>query len=83
VLYYNATINMAKKFRRFYINHVPRQQNAHTDALTSLATSLVLPVGATDKVRVHSRDLHYSKFALEDRRLQKESFKSMRFLRLQ
>ena len=31
VPYHNATINMAEKFRNFYINYVPRQQNAHAD----------------------------------------------------
>jgi len=33
VSYHNTTINMAEKFRSFYINHVPRQQNAHANAL--------------------------------------------------
>ena len=42
VPYRNVTINMAEKFQSFYIDHVPRQQNAHADALASLAASLAL-----------------------------------------
>jgi len=47
--YYNATISMAERFRNFYIDHVPRQQNAHADALASLAASLALPTGVMRK----------------------------------
>ena len=36
---YYATISMAKEFKYFYISHVPRQQNAHADALASLTSS--------------------------------------------
>ena len=43
VPYYNATIHMALRFKNFYIDHVPRQQNAHANALASLAASLALP----------------------------------------
>ena len=39
VPYHNATIYMAENFRNFYIDHVPRPQNVHADALTSLAAS--------------------------------------------
>ena len=39
VLYHNVTMNMAQKFINFYIDHVSRQQNAHADALASLASS--------------------------------------------
>ena len=35
VPYYNATVHMAGKFTNFYIDHVPRRQNAHADALAS------------------------------------------------
>jgi len=42
------------------------QQNAHADALASLATSLALPTGAAEKVLVYSHDLFRPKFALED-----------------
>ena len=59
---------MAEKFENFYIDHVPCQQNAHADTLASLATSLALPVGATERVLVYSRDLYCCKFALEDSR---------------
>jgi len=33
---------MAEKFENSCIGHVPRQQNAHADALASLAASLAL-----------------------------------------
>jgi len=56
---------MAYKFKSFYINYVPRQQNTHVDALASLAASLALPAEATEKVLVHSRALYYLKFSLE------------------
>ena len=46
VPYHNATIIMAEKFENFYINHVPRQQNAHADALAPLTASLALPARA-------------------------------------
>ena len=57
VPYDNAIINIAEKFKSFYINHVPRQQNSHADALTSLVASLALPAKATEKVLVHSHAL--------------------------
>jgi len=57
---------MAEKFRSFYINHVLRQQNAHADALASLAASLALPAGATEKVLVYSHNLYCPKFAFEE-----------------
>jgi len=57
---------MAERFRNFYIDHVPRQQNTHADALASLPASLVLPAGATEKVLIYSHDLYCLKFALED-----------------
>ena len=43
--YHNATIHMAEKFRNFYIDHVPHQQNVHADALAYLAASLALQSG--------------------------------------
>ena len=57
---------MAEKFKNFYIDHVPSQQNAHAYALASLTDSLALPAGATEKVLIYSRDLYYYKFALKD-----------------
>jgi len=57
---------MVEELRSFYINNVPRQQNAHADALASLDASLALSVGATEKVLVHSRHLYCLKFALEE-----------------
>jgi len=41
-------------------------QNAHAEALASLAASLALPAGATERVLVYSRELYYKKFTLED-----------------
>jgi len=64
--YHNVTIEMAERFRNFYIDHVPPQQNAHADALASLAASLALPAGAAEKVFVYSHDLYYLRFAFED-----------------
>ena len=71
--YQNATINMAEKFRSFYINHVPRQQDAHANALASLAASLALSARATEKVLVYNHDLYCLKFALEDNQTPKRS----------
>ena len=62
--YHNATIYITERFRNFYIDHVPRQQNAH--ALASLAASLALPAGATEKVLVYIHDLYCLRFAFED-----------------
>ena len=56
--YYNATISMAEMFENFYINHIPRQQNAHADALASLAISLALPAGVVEKTLVYNHDLY-------------------------
>ena len=64
--YHNATINIAEKLKRFYINHVPYQLNAYVDVLASLAASLALPTAATEKVLVHSRDLYCPKFTIKD-----------------
>ena len=66
VRYHNTTIVMAEKFESFYIDHISRQQNAHADALASLATSLALSVGATERILVYSCDLYCYKFGLED-----------------
>jgi len=66
VPYHNATIYMAEKFKNFYIDHVPRQQNTHADALASFAASLALPAGAAEKVLVCSYDLYCLRFAFED-----------------
>ena len=66
VPYYNATIYMAERFRNFYIDHVPRQQNAHADALASLTASLALSAEVVEKKLVYSHDLYCPRFALED-----------------
>ena len=57
VSYHNATIIMAQKFENFYIDHLSWWQNAHADALASLATSLAHPAGAMKKLLIFSRDL--------------------------
>ena len=43
---------MSEMFGNFYIDHVPRQQNAHADVLASLATFLALPAGVAEKILV-------------------------------
>jgi hypothetical protein len=57
---------LAEKFEGFFIDHVPRRQNAHADALASLATSLALPAEMTEKVLVASHDLYCPGFSLEE-----------------
>jgi len=74
---------MVEKFKSFYIDHVPCQQNAHADVLTSLAASLVLPAGAMEKVLVYSYDLYCPKFSLKKIKLQKKTFKLKKFWRPQ
>jgi len=66
VTYYNTTIHPAEMFGNFYIDYVPRKKNAHADALASLAASLALPAGASEKVLVYSYDLYCLKFAFEE-----------------
>ena len=66
VPYHNATIHMVEKFRNFYIDHILRQQNAHADALASLAASLALPARAAEKVLIYNHDLYCPRFVLED-----------------
>ena len=39
VPYYNATIHMDERFKNFFIDYVPRQQNVHADTLASLTAS--------------------------------------------
>jgi len=66
VPYHNIIINMAEKFKSFYIDHVPCQQNAHADALASFVASLALPAEATEKVLVYNHNLYCLKFAFEE-----------------
>ena len=66
VSYHNATIDLAEKFRNFYIDHVPRQQNTHADALAPLAALLALLAGVAEKILVYSHDLYCPRFAFED-----------------
>src|SRR3954463_10088409 len=55
--YYEATMRLAQKFKNFYVEHLPRRQNAHADALASLATSLALSLGASEKIWIYTHDL--------------------------
>ena len=57
---------MAERFGNFYIDHVPRQQNAHADALASLTASLALPAGVIEKILVYSHNLYCPRIASED-----------------
>ena len=63
---YNITIHMAERFKNVFIDHVPRQQNAHADALASLAASLALPAGVVEKILVYGHDLYCPRIAFED-----------------
>ena len=65
---------MAEKFKSFYIDHVPRQQNAHANTLASLAASLTLPAGVIERVLIYSRDLYCCKFTLEDSKTPRGDF---------
>jgi len=82
VPYYNATIFMAERFGNFYINHMPRQQNAHADALASLAASLALLAGVVEKILVYSRDLYCPRVTFEDRQKPTGDFKPKKLLKL-
>ena len=64
--YYNAAIYVVERFRNFYIDHVPHQQNAHADTLASLATSLALPARTVEKILIYRHDLYCLRFAFED-----------------
>jgi len=66
VPYHNATIDLAEKSKNFYIDHASRQQNSHADALASLAASVALPAGVTERVLIYNHDLYYCKFTFED-----------------
>jgi len=57
---------MAERFRNFYIDHIPRQQNAHADALASFAASFTLPAGAAEKILVYIYNLYCPRFSFED-----------------
>ena len=74
VSYHNATIHMVEMFKNFYIDHIPRQQNAHADALVSLFTSLALPAGAIEKVTVMTCTVQ--NLSLKTTKRQWEIFKS-------
>ena len=65
---------MAEKFENFYIDHVPRQQNAHADVLASLVASLTLSAEATERVLVFRHDLYCCKIVLEDSRILRGDF---------
>lgn len=56
---------MAKEFKNFYIGYLPNQQNAHADALASLAASLALSTRALEKILVLTHDLYYPRPLIE------------------
>jgi len=66
ISYHKAAVYMAERLKNFYIDHVPRQQNTHANALVSLAASLALLAGAAEKILVYSHDLYCPSFAFED-----------------
>lgn len=51
--FHKATMWMAEKFRNLYIEHSHRRQNAHADALASLATSLATRRRVRESVDLH------------------------------
>jgi len=57
---------MVEKFENFYIDHVLHQQNAHANALSSLAASLAVFAGTAERVLAYNCDLYCNKFALDD-----------------
>jgi ribonuclease HI len=63
--YHKVAVKLAEKFKDIFLDHVPRRQNAHADALASLVASLAVPARATEKVLVASRDLYCPKFSLQ------------------
>ena len=83
VPYHNATINIAEKFKSLYINHVPRQQNAHADALPSLAASLALQPKRQKRYSYTAMTCTVRSSPLKIISLQSEVFKSKRFLKPQ
>lgn len=65
ISYYRAIIAWTEKFKGLYINHIPRKDNMHVDALTSLVATLALPPKVEQKVLVARRNLYHPKYALE------------------
>jgi len=60
---------MAEKFENFYIDAEHHQQNAHADALASLAASLTLSAKAKEKLLIYCHDLYCLKFSLRDNQM--------------
>ena len=83
VPYHNTTVNMVEKFRSFYINNIPHQQNAHVDALASLTAHWLFQPEWQRKYLYTVMACTARNSPLKIARVQKESFKSMWFLRLQ
>ncbi|XP_020254135.1 uncharacterized protein LOC109831209 [Asparagus officinalis] len=53
--YYFTVLKQARKFKDLFIGYIPQAQNAYTDALASLATSLALPIGVETCYKNNSR----------------------------
>ena len=80
--YHNTTIDMAEKFKNFYIDHVPRQQNAHADALASLAASFAIQLEQRRECLLIVVTCTVANSPLKIVKLKEEIFKLKRFLRL-
>lgn len=65
ISYQQVTIKLANKFEKTHIDHVPCHGNVYANALASLATTLVLPLGASKHVIIGNRDLICPKTVLE------------------
>ncbi|XP_020245394.1 uncharacterized protein LOC109823524 [Asparagus officinalis] len=63
--YHFAVLELAQKFKGFFIEYIPRAQNTYADALASLATSLALPPKEGTTIFVMDHDLYHPKFLLE------------------
>ena len=64
--YHIVVLKQAEKFKGFFIEYIPRAQNAYADALASLATSLALPPGAETTIPVTGRELYCFKIPMEE-----------------
>lgn len=75
VPYYQVTVVWVEKFK-CYINYVPRKDNTHANALSSLATTLSLPSKVEQKVFKASWTLYHPKQAPEINNDAKQSQKN-------
>jgi len=83
VPYHRATINMAEKFKSFYINHVSYHQNAHADALASLSLHWLFQPKQQKKYSYIAVPYTIRSSSLKIIWLQSKAFKSKKFLKPQ